>query len=110
MVAEPLRNANYDVRTVVDLGWGGTPDSELLPKVVDEGAFFITADKGFGDIREYPPGSHAGILVLRPASESIAEYAQLLKQFLVEHRIEDLRRATAVLTSVGIPIRRPSDD
>ncbi|MCG8407952.1 MAG: DUF5615 family PIN-like protein [Phycisphaerales bacterium] len=85
-------------------------DSELWPKVVSEDIFFVTADKGFGDIRAYPPGTHSGILLLRPDSESLLEYRALLANFVEKHDLESLMGATIVVTPKGVRIRRsPSD-
>jgi hypothetical protein len=36
-----------------------------------EARLIITLDRGFGDIRRYPPGTHAGILVLRVDDQSL---------------------------------------
>ena len=66
MVVEPVRRAGFTVATVVDQGWSGLKDQELWSRVVAEGFFFVTADKGFADIRSRPPGDHPGILLLRP--------------------------------------------
>ena len=49
-LATPLRARRYAVATVMAQGWGGTKDPILWPRVKAEGVFFITADKGFGDI------------------------------------------------------------
>jgi hypothetical protein len=37
----------------------------------------LTLDRGFGDVRSYPPGSHPGIIVLRPADQSARAATQL---------------------------------
>jgi hypothetical protein len=78
MLVRPLQDGGYVVRTVKDQGWGGLKDSKLWPKLLAEKVFFITADRGFGDIRSYPPGTHEGILILRPDRESLPECASLL--------------------------------
>jgi hypothetical protein len=75
--AELLRGADNDVTTVLSEGLGGTKDSELWTVVQLEGRFFVTADKGFGDVRVYPPGSHAGILLLRPYRDGIGPLLEL---------------------------------
>jgi hypothetical protein len=38
----------------------------------------ITLDQGMGDIRAYPPGSHAGIVVLRLPDQSAAAVTQAI--------------------------------
>lgn len=106
VLAEPLREAGHDVRTVIDQGWGGKLDPDLFPLVCEEQAFFITADVGFGDIRQYPPGTHPGILVLRVARESLLEYRDLLASVLQKQSLETLLGTVAVATSRGLRIRR----
>jgi hypothetical protein len=65
----------------------------------------VTADKGFGDIRSYPPGTRAGILLLRPDEAGIRPLLELLKDVLAEYDLADLSGAVAVATSRGIRIR-----
>jgi predicted nuclease of predicted toxin-antitoxin system len=64
VVVSLLRQAGFeDTRSVVEQGMGGWKDSSVWKAVQEEGRFFITADKGFADIRLYPPGEHAGVLL-----------------------------------------------
>ncbi len=105
-VGEPLSAKGHEVRTVVGQGWRGVSDAALWNLLRSEGVYFITADKGFSDIRTYPPGTHAGLLVLRPDRESIMEYKALVTQVLASYSIEDLRGAVTVCTPRGIRIRR----
>lgn len=106
LVGEPLEAAGHTVLTVREQGWGGLKDPMLWPNIVYEGVFFVTPDKGFGDIRRYPPGSHPGILVLRPDNESILEYRSLVAQVVAQYRIESLAGCTIVATPRRIRIRR----
>jgi hypothetical protein len=71
-----------------------------------EKIYFITGDKGFGDIRNYPPGTHGGITVLRPSRESYLEYERLLKELLSSHRLETLAGAISVVSTKGVRVRR----
>ena len=50
----------------------------------------MTLDRGFGDIRRYPIGSHAGIIVLRPARQDQAMCLALLEQLLPLLREQEL--------------------
>lgn len=106
MVGEPLSVAGYLVATVLEQGWGGLKDPELWPRVVSEGKYFVTADKEFGDIRLYPPGTNPGILVLRPEHESIVAYRSLVAQVISKHALESLFGCTTVATPRGIRVRR----
>lgn len=108
LVAEPLRAAGCDVATVVGQGWSGMNDQELWSRLVNERRLFITADKGFGDIRRYRPGQHPGIVVLRADRESIVDYKILLAKLIENYSIQDLVGHLTVVTSRGIRIRRAS--
>jgi predicted nuclease of predicted toxin-antitoxin system len=105
-IAELVRSHGYAVGTVRGQNWGGLKDPVLWPLVRGAGEFFITADKGFGDIRAFPPGTHPGILVLRPDQESLLEFRALLESVLKLHRLESLVGCVTVANSRGIRIRR----
>ena len=106
LVAKPLTERGHEVRTVHGQGWSGIEDHELLVRATDEGAILITADKGFGDIRKYPPGSHRGIILLRADTDSLAEYLELLDALLKRHELSTMARALTVVSPRGIRIRR----
>jgi predicted nuclease of predicted toxin-antitoxin system len=106
LVATPLEAAGHSVATVHGQGWGGMKDPVLWPKVCDEGRYFITADKGFGDIRAYPPGTHPGIMLLRAEHESIVAYRALVEYVLMRYDLASLRGALTVVSPRGIRVRR----
>ena len=98
----------YLATTVFGQGWSGTADDVLLPRVVAEGACFVTADKGFGDLRQYALSKHHGIVILRPDCESRQHFARLLSNFLLRHDLRELGGCLTVVTDQSIRIRRPS--
>ena len=108
-VAELLRAQGYDVATVVEQGMGGWKDPALWRVVQEEGRFLVTADKGFGDVRHYPPGKHAGVLLLRPGEDGIRPLIELMQEVLAHYRLETLRGLLTVATPRSIRIRRSSE-
>jgi predicted nuclease of predicted toxin-antitoxin system len=108
MLIAPLQARGYDVRSVREQGWGGTKDPVLWPRVVAEGRFFITADKEFGDIRKFKPGTHPGILLLRPNRQSVIEYLAMLNWVLDNDQLEALAGCVAVATKNRLRVRRPA--
>jgi predicted nuclease of predicted toxin-antitoxin system len=70
-VAQVLREHSYDAVNVIEQQMGGWKDPDLWRAIQEEKRFLITADKGFADVRIFPPGSHAGILLLRPDEDGI---------------------------------------
>jgi len=106
-VTTRLREAGHDAAAVLEQGMRGWKDPALWTAVQKEGRFFITSDKGFGDIRTYPPGTHAGILVLRPDQDGIRPLVDLADLVFSRTRLEDLARAVSVVTPRGVRTRRP---
>jgi predicted nuclease of predicted toxin-antitoxin system len=104
--AEMLRNRGYEADSVIEQGMGGAKDHQLWRAVQAEDRFLVTADKGFGDIRFYPPGTHAGILLLRPNQAGIRPILELLELTLTAHDLEALEGAVAVATPRGVRVRR----
>lgn len=69
-LAAALRADGNDVHTVADEQLAGKSDPVVVAAATDEGRLLLTLDRGIGDLRRYPPGSHAGILVLRPVAQA----------------------------------------
>ena len=87
---------------------GGWKDPKVWKAVQSEKRFLVTADKSFGDIRVYPPGSHAGVLILRPDEDGIRPMLELIQQILDGYALDVLVGTITVVTPRGIRVRRPS--
>ena len=102
-----LRARDLDVDTVLDESLGGRDDPTVLDAARAEGRLLITLDRGFGDVRAYPPGTHAGIIVLRPADQRVPSVVGMVEA-LIEHRdIEQLAGCIAVVQRNMLRVRRP---
>jgi predicted nuclease of predicted toxin-antitoxin system len=64
-LGELLRKADHDVVTVAEEGLAGCDDPPVLQAATAEARILMTYDTDFADIRRYPPGTHAGIVVFR---------------------------------------------
>lgn len=62
-----LSGAKHDAVTVVEQGLGGKADSDLARACQSEQRAIVTLDLDFADVRQYPPGDTAGIIVFRLA-------------------------------------------
>lgn len=65
-IAEALRVAGHDAETVYDEDLAGAPDPRLAEIIRAEARALVTLDRGFGDLRTYPPAEYAGLILLRP--------------------------------------------
>ncbi len=106
-VATTLLGAHgHDAVSVFDQHLSGSKDPALWEVVQAESRFLVTADKGFGDIRRYPPGRYAGVLVLRPDEDGIRPLIDLLERVLHHYDLTALAGMTTVVSPRSIRIRR----
>jgi predicted nuclease of predicted toxin-antitoxin system len=105
-IAELFTGHNNDATTVVEQGWQGLPDDVLWERIQAEGRWLITGDKGFADLRLHPPGTHAGVILLRPQEESRRAYLELVEAALQLFDLDNSPGAVAVMTHRGLRVRR----
>ena len=104
---EFLRQAGYTADRVTDQGLSGADDRALWLRVVAEGRFFITLDLDFADVRQFPPGSHPGLLLVRPRSNSRDAVMEILDRVIREHPLSTLVGCFVVADPSQTRIRRP---
>jgi predicted nuclease of predicted toxin-antitoxin system len=106
VVTRNLREAGHDAVNVLEQGLGGAKDASLWQVAQAEGRFLVTADKGFADIRYHAPGTHEGVLLLRPDEDGIRPLIELLRRVLSNYPLDVLAGTVTVATPRGIRIRR----
>lgn len=70
----------------------------------------LTLDRGVGDLRRYPPGSHAGIVVLRPVAQDPESILALIERLTRARPLDELRGCVVVVEPSKVRIRRPDSD
>jgi predicted nuclease of predicted toxin-antitoxin system len=78
--ASCLRDADYDAETVASEKLSGANDAQLFERCQAENRVLITLDLDFANVHVYPPGSSAGIVVLRPRVQDTRTILSLLKR------------------------------
>ena len=101
-----LRQHGCDAVNVIEQNMGGWKDPPLWEVIQEEKRFLVTADKGFADVCTYPPGTHRGILLLRPDEDGIRPVPELLRQVLDSYHLENLTGIITVATPRGIRVRK----
>jgi predicted nuclease of predicted toxin-antitoxin system len=70
-------------QTVHNIALSGKSDSAVFEAAQSMESVLVTLDRGFGDVRTYPPHSHSGIIVLRYYdSSSIQKCHTVLERLL----------------------------
>jgi len=102
-----VKRQGHDADRVFDQGLSGIEDAELWVRVQREGRFLITLDLGFSDVRRYTPGTHPGILLLRPRRKGRNAVSHVLRRVVSEQRLETLAGCLAVADETRTRVRRP---
>ena len=102
-----LTERGHDVETVADEGLVGATDSVVLGAAISEERMIFTLDRGFGDIRAYPPGSHPGIVVFRVDDQSARAVTLAALAVVDAHDLDDLAGTVAIAQHRGLRVRRP---
>ena len=83
-----LRRYEHEAVDVRDIGLRGAKDTQIAAYAQSEGLCLVTGDFDFSDIRNYPPGEYAGMVVLKlPRTATASFILNLLESFLQQ---EDL--------------------
>ena len=101
-----LREKGYQADSVVEQGMAGWKDAELWRRLQAESRFLITADKGFADIRTYPPGSHWGVMLLRSDQDGIRPTVELVEKVLQNYDLIEFAWKTSIVSPRGIRVRK----
>jgi len=78
-----LRDAGYDTETAGSEKLSGANDARLFERCQAESRILVTLDLDFANVYAYPPGSSAGIVVLRPRTQDTRTILSLLKRLIV---------------------------
>jgi hypothetical protein len=70
----------------------------------------VTLDRGLGDVRAYPPGTHAGVLVVRLDQQSPGRVREALSVILGSVDLAGLTGSIAVWREGALRIRRAPVD
>lgn len=105
IVAQHLRDAGHDAITVVEQNMVGAKDATLAEVCQNEQRCMITLDLDFADIRTYPPGDFAGLVVLRLRRHDEDHIAEVLDRILPRFDDEPLNGQLWVVDERGVRIR-----
>jgi predicted nuclease of predicted toxin-antitoxin system len=103
--AELLKAHGCDAVTVLDQGWMRGADTDLWQCIQQERRWLVTADKGFSDVRLYPPGTHAGIILLRVDEEGLESYLRLTAAVVEQLALDEISGAIIIISNRGVRIR-----
>lgn len=104
-LTEVLRAAGHDVMTVADEALSGSKDPKVLQVAASEGRTLLTFDLGFADIRRYPVGSHAGIVVFRLHDQRWGVLERPARQLIESGLLDRLQGGLAIVDESRVRVR-----
>ena len=104
-VASLLREAGHDASTVEEQSLQGAMDDTLIEICRVEERALITLDLDFADMRHYPPEKYAGIVVLRPQTQSTTQVLELFRLFLPTLVHQSLPGHLWIVSQSGVRVR-----
>jgi len=105
-LAAILSTLGHDVDTVLQEGLQGRQDPVIWESVQREARFFITQDLDFSDRRQFAPGTHHGILVLRLREPGRKALLQKLRMVFETEAVHEWAGCFIVVTDHKIRVRR----
>ncbi len=106
-LATELARLGHDADTVFDEDLAGATDERLWQAAQREQRFFITQDLDFSDVRQFQPGNHCGILLVRlrqPGKQALSTH--IIRLFTMKE-IASWEGCFLILTEHKVRIRRP---
>jgi predicted nuclease of predicted toxin-antitoxin system len=106
-LAPDLAALGHDVETVVGEGLTGRDDGQIWQAAQQESRFFVTQDLDFSDLRQFSPGSHAGLLLVRLRDPGRLALAAVVQEVFSSQSTADLQGCFIVITEKKLRILRP---
>ena len=104
-LTELLRRAGHDVLTDNDEGLSGTKDPRILQAASEEDRVLVTFDLDFADVRHYPVGSHAGIVVFRLHDQRWTVLEGPARSLVASGVLDSIRGGLAIVDEARIRMR-----
>jgi len=106
--ANILRQFGHETDTVPQQGLTGQDDIRIWEAAQESGCFFITQDLDFSDIRQFAPGTHYGLMLVRlriPGRNALVNRIQMLFQ---TESVENWKGCFVVITDHKLRVRYPT--
>lgn len=100
-----LRDAGWDSLTVADQNLGGAEDPELARICSQEQRILITFDRGFSNIKAYPPSGSPGMIVFRLKSQDKRNVLSVSGRLVAALQARELRNELWIIHENRIRIR-----
>ncbi len=82
--------------------WGDADDADIVAHARQNGLALMTQDLDFGDVRNYPPDDHAGIVVVDlPSRTHEDSVVRVVRSFVSDPRISGCLSGRPAIVEAG---------
>lgn len=106
ILSADLAKIGHDATTCQAEGIAGNKDATIAIHAASEGRILITFDLDSSDIRNYPPGTHPGIVVLRIHSHDVLSCRAAFARVLDSVKELDFQGNLVIVEDSRVRIRR----
>ncbi|HEY7090157.1 MAG TPA: DUF5615 family PIN-like protein [Tepidisphaeraceae bacterium] len=106
-LVEVLQSHQHDVHTVPAESLAGRDDRTIFAAAQAEQRILFTQDLDFSDIRQFRPGSHGGIVLIRLRDPSRRRLVTRIRGIVETETMESWARCFVVVSDRKLRIRRP---
>lgn len=106
-VKQVFLDAGFECDTVPEENLAGSADPFVWLAAQSEGRVFVTQDLDFSDIRQFLPGSHCGLVLLRLGNSTFIQMRDRLKEVLQSVVVEEWLGSFVVVTMNRVRHRAP---
>ena len=106
-LVEALDLQGHDVDNVRMEGVAGKDDAVVWAAAQSEGRFLITQDLDFSDVRQFSPGTHHGILLVRLPNAGRIELTERIRDVFLGPEAKNWERCFVVLSEHKLRVIRP---
>jgi predicted nuclease of predicted toxin-antitoxin system len=102
-----LAALGHDVDNVREEGLVGQVDPNIWRAAQAAQRFLITQDLDFSDIRQFAPGAHHGLMLVRLRAPGRLALTRRVQQVFASEAIDDWKRCFVLVTDIKVRVHRP---
>lgn len=106
-VVQELKTLGHDADSSIEEGLGGCDDRTIWQSAQARGRLLITQDLDFSDARQFLPGTHHGIVVVRLRQAGRNALTERLRSIFQIEDVETWSGCLVVVSERKIRVRRP---
>ncbi len=106
-LVELLTNAGHGADTVAQEGLTGRQDPDVWRASQKAGCFPITQDLDFSDVRQFRPGTHHGLMLVRLSEPGRRRLTERLRQLVLTESLDSWKGCFVVVSDRKIRVRKP---